>query len=59
MEENAKNVCTFYRLTVDYRLLNKVTVHATHPLQLVNDILDNFYGSKHYSAFDIKDAVWC
>jgi hypothetical protein len=30
-----------------------------HPLQLVNDILDNFYGSEHYSTFDIKDAFWC
>jgi hypothetical protein len=28
-EENAKTVCTFYRLTIDYRLLNKVTVYMT------------------------------
>jgi hypothetical protein len=42
-EKNAKTVCTFYRLTIDYRLLNKVTIHDAHPLQLVNDILDIFY----------------
>jgi hypothetical protein len=52
---------TFYRLTIDYRLLNEVIVHDhdAHPLQLVNDILDNIYGSEHYSDFYIKDAFWC
>jgi hypothetical protein len=42
-------------LSTHYRLPNTKTKSLSMPsLQLVNDILDNFYGSEHY--FDIKDV---
>ena len=48
----------FYRLTIDLRLLNAITVLDGHPLPNIQDILNQMFGCVHFSAFDIKDAFW-
>jgi hypothetical protein len=51
-------ICGFYRLTIDYRLLNKETIPDRHPLPRVLDILESFWGDEHFSAFDLENAFW-
>ena len=55
----AKEVGTFYRLTIDLRMLNAVTTLDGHPLPLQTDILNQMKGCIHFTAYDIKDAFWC
>jgi len=57
--ENEAEVATFYRLTIDLRLLNNETVADKHPLPRTNDVINALKGNKHYSCFDIQDAFWC
>ena len=49
-------IAGFYRLCVDLRLLNAVTVSDAHPMPKVTDILNEFADSLHFSAFDVTDA---
>jgi len=49
----AKKDPTKYRLCVDMRGLNKVTVKDRYPLPLIADELQNFIHSKIYSSIDL------
>ncbi|NBO94055.1 MAG: RNA-directed DNA polymerase, partial [Planctomycetia bacterium] len=49
----------FYRLTIDLRQLNAITILDGHPLPSITSILDQMHGCCHFTAFDIKDAFWC
>ena len=51
-------VAAFYRLTVDLRLLNSVTVPDAQPMPRIEDILNSFVGNEFFSCFDVKDAFW-
>ena len=51
-------IAGFYRLCVDLRLLNAVTVSDAHPMPKVIDIFNEFAGSSHFTAFDVTDAFW-
>ena len=45
-----------YRPCGDYRRLNKVTVHDSYPMKLVNDVLSRFANSKIFSTIDLAKA---
>jgi hypothetical protein len=40
------------------RLLNQITVDDQHPLPKLADILDRFYGHRHFASHDVQDAFW-
>ena len=47
-----KNDGTF-RLCIDYRQLNKVTIHNKYPLPHINDLFDQLQGAKVFAKIDL------
>jgi len=45
-----------YRLCVDYRVLNKVTIRDNYPLPLIEDQLEILRNKKYFSLLDLKDG---
>ena len=57
--ENEAEVATFYRLTLDLRLLNNIMIADVHPMPQTADVINQLRGKTHYSCFDSQDAFWC
>lgn len=47
-----------FRLCVDYRGLNKITVKNRHPLPLISETLDRLSGSTFFTKLDLKDTYY-
>lgn len=45
-----------WRIVIDYRRLNDVTVSEVYPLPLINDILDQLGHSKYFSTLDLASG---
>lgn len=45
-----------YRMCVDYRSLNKLTVRDNYPLPLIDDCLDHLADKKYFSLIDLKNG---
>ena len=45
-----------YRMAIDYRPLNKVTIPDSYPLPTAQQLLSTFHGSKVYSTLDLRSA---
>ena len=45
-----------FRLCVDYRALNKVTVKNSYPLPRIDDIFDQLTGAKFFSKIDLRSG---
>eukprot|EP00253_Pinus_taeda_P013747 PITA_13747 len=43
-----------WRLCIDYRVLNKITVHNRHLIQWIDDLLDQLKGAKYFNKIDLK-----
>ena len=44
------------RLCVDYRGLNKITVHNRYPLPLIPELLDRLRSARVFSKIDLRGA---
>ncbi|GJU02450.1 hypothetical protein Tco_1112788 [Tanacetum coccineum] len=47
-----------FRMCIDYRELNKLTVKNRYPLPRIDDLFDQLQGSSVYSKIDLSYAVW-
>jgi hypothetical protein len=47
-----------FRLYVNYRGLNKITIKNRHPFFLIRKILDRFNGAAVYTKLDLKDIYY-
>jgi hypothetical protein len=43
-----------WRLCIDYRALNKITVRKWYLIPRLDDLLDNIMGAKYFSKIDLK-----
>nr|GEX65637.1 DNA/RNA polymerases superfamily protein [Tanacetum cinerariifolium] len=44
------------RLCIDYRELNKITIHNRYPLLRINDLFDQLQGAMHFSKIDLQSG---
>jgi hypothetical protein len=47
-----------WRLCIDYRKVNDVTVSDVFPLPNVQDVLDTMQGSKYFVTLDLNSGFW-
>jgi len=45
-----------FRLCVDYKKLNAVTIRNSYPLPLINDIIKRVKGAKYFTKLDLRSA---
>ena len=45
-----------WRLCIDYRVLNKITVRNRYPIPWIDDLLDQLKREKHFSKIDFKSG---
>ncbi|KAI3739445.1 hypothetical protein L2E82_29849 [Cichorium intybus] len=43
-----------FRMCIDYRELNKITIKNRYPLPRIDDLFDQLQGSKYYSKIDLR-----
>ena len=46
------------RLCIDYRALNKVTVHNKYPLSIISDLFDQLHGEKYFTKLDLRSGYY-
>ncbi|MCO5611534.1 hypothetical protein L7F22_065787 [Adiantum nelumboides] len=47
-----------YRFCIDFRPLNKVTVHDLYPLPQLDDLLDQLGKSHYFTSLDLASGYW-
>ena len=44
------------RMCIDYKALNKVTVHNRYPLPRIDELLDRLRGAKFFTKIDLQSG---
>jgi hypothetical protein len=47
-----------WRLVIDYRLVNAITVRFQYPMPRIDDVLDSVGGAKFFSSCDLTSGFW-
>ncbi|GKF31902.1 hypothetical protein Tco_0101700 [Tanacetum coccineum] len=47
-----------FRMCIDYRELNKLTIKNRYPLLRIDDLFDQLQGSRYFSKIDLRNALW-
>ena len=47
-----------WRLCIDYRALNKITVRNRYPIPRIDDLLDQLRGEKYFSKIELKSRYY-
>ena len=55
---NPDNTIKGWRMVIDYRMLNAVTIKYQFPMPRVGDVLDSVNGAQHFSAMDATSGFW-
>jgi len=45
-----------YRLCIDYRALNKITIRNRYPIPQIHDLLDQLKGAKYFNKINLKSG---
>ena len=45
-----------FRMCIDYRELNKLTIKNRYPLPRIDDIFDQLQGSQYFSKIDLRSG---
>nr|GFC00638.1 reverse transcriptase domain-containing protein [Tanacetum cinerariifolium] len=47
-----------FKMCIDYRELNKLTIKNRYPLPRINELFDQLQGSQYFSKRDLSNALW-
>ncbi|GKA24335.1 putative reverse transcriptase domain-containing protein [Tanacetum coccineum] len=47
-----------FRMCIDYRELNKLTINDRYPLPIIDDLFDQLQGSHYFSKIDIRSGYY-
>jgi transposase InsO family protein len=47
-----------WRLVIDYRLVNAITVRFQYPMPRIDDVLDSVGGARFFSSCDLTSGFW-